>query len=245
MGLDWGTEMENGQIAAGEDSELDLRRLANTRMARRIGYFVLTGVAAVSVARYSGEMVRVAREFAVHETGIEVPEAMLFSFGFGLFVFAVLAHLLYVLATMVWKWRTFVPMLESKKPEEAAIALMQLTSVFATAQRTAQSRQLIGFAALLVGLFELIKALPSNEPIDGAVIPLSLVAMGGATLIVSFWLRYALPYSRVILVPLLQAIIGAEESKLEDSVIDKKVAEIVARIRKQKPWWFIRPTWFL
>jgi hypothetical protein len=228
------------------DSELDLRRIANARMVRRVTLFVLTGVGAAFVARYSSEIAHWFREFANSEAGLQVQEGMLFEFGLLLFVLVVLVHLIYALGTMVWQWRTFVPMLESKMPEEVSVALVRLTSVFATSQRTAQSRQLVGAAAVVIGAVKIYQGWPWEPDFaTAAMIPLCLVAVGATTMFVSFWLRYGFSYSRTVLVPLLEAVVGAEYSRLDDAAVKARVAEIVARVRKQKPWWFIRPTWFL
>lgn len=232
-------------IVDGE-SELDLRRIASARMVRRITLFVMTGVGAAFIARYSNELVHWMRTIAASEIGLQVQEGMLFEFGLTVFVLVVLLHLVYALSTMVWQWRTFVPMLESKMPEEVSVALVRLTSVFATSQRTAQSRQLIGAAAVVIGTVKIYQGWPwQPDFVTAATVPLCLIAAGATTMFISFWLRYGFSYSRTVLVPLLEAVVGAEFSRLDDADIKARVAEIVARVRKQKPWWFIRPTWFL
>jgi hypothetical protein len=237
-----------GLTQSEEDTnhELDLRRIANARMVRRVASFVATGVGAAILARYSSEIAHWSRVLAESETGMQVQEGMLFEFGFAVFALLLLLHLLYALGMMVWQWRTFVPMLESKRPEEVAVALVRLTSIFATSQRTAQSRQLVGAAAVVVGLVKLAQGSPWEPSlIEAATVPVGLIAMGASMMFVSFWLRYGFSYSRTVVVPLLEAVVGAEESRLDEATIKNKVTEIVARLRKQKPWWFIRPIWFL
>lgn len=230
---------------ADSENELDLRRLANARMVRRIVYFVATGAAAALLARSSTEFAHWGRVLA-SQTGFQVKEDQLVEFGFAVLATGFLLQLGYMLGTLVWQWRTFVPLLESKKPEEVAVALIRLTSIFATSQRLAQSRQLVGAGATFFGLGTLIRHLPPDpDLVEGAVIPLILIGIGVTMMFVSFWLRYGFSYARTVLVPLLEAVVGAEQSKLDEATISKRVAEIVKRVRKEKPWWFIRPTWFL
>lgn len=237
---------ELDRLVPDVESELDLRKLANARLVRRAATFVATSLGAVILSRYSDQLVHSARVLAASEAGFQVPEGSLFEFGASLVALAFLLHLLFALATMIWQWRTFVPMLESKIPEEVAVSLVRLTSIFATSQRTAQSRQVIGAASVVVGIVKLAQGWPGDpRPIDSALIPLTLIGIGGTIMFVSFWLRYGFPYSRTVLIPLLEAVVGAEETKLDQLSIDRKVSEIVSRVRKQKPWWFIRPTWFL
>lgn len=234
------------ELVADGEGEIDLRRLAQARMLRRTIVFLSTAFGTAIAARFSTELAGFARSAAVSEAGIELPQGMMFEYSFSLFALAFLLHLGYATALMAWRWRSFIPMLESRRAEEVAIALITLTSVFAQSQRTAQSRSLLGAAAVMFGLVKLAEARPwdPSHDLSESIIVLILISIGAVMLLASFWLRYGFPYSRVVLVPLLQAVVGAEESKLDDATVNSKVDAIMRRVRAQKPWWFYRPTWF-
>ena len=237
----------SGSADSVEQSELDLRRLAKSRFIRRTIVFLSAAFGAAILAKFSTDLLSAARSVGAAEFGdLGIPEGMVFEYAFGLFALGVVIHLAYAVALMGWRWRVFVPLLESRRAEEVAISLVNLTSIFAKAQRTAQSRSLVGAAAVTFGLVKVLDAKFWNGEfsLSDSLIPLLLSATGAVILLVSFWLRYALPHSRVVLVPLLEAVVGAESSSLDEAAIRAKVDEIMNRIRAQKPWWFYRPTWF-
>ncbi len=228
-------------------AEANLRRIAGSRFIRRTLIFLVTTFGATILARFSTDLVGAARSAGITGNGwVAIPENKLFEYGFSAFVLAILLHLAYTSAVMAWRWRVFVPLLESRRPEEVAISLINLTSIFAKSQRIAQSRSLVGAGAVVFGIVKLFDAGALKESFDvsNSLVLLTAVAIGVVILLASFWLRYGFPYSRVVLVPLLTAVVGAELSPLDDSVIATKVEEIMGRVRAQRPWWFYQPAWF-
>lgn len=231
-----------------EDTEEDLKRIAASRQVRRILFFLSAAFGAALFARFSAEAFTSVESFrGILPEEINPPRALLVEYIVGSGAVLLLLHLAYAWTLMILQWRVFKPFLESKQAEGVAVGLINLTTIFGKAQRLSQSRSVAGAAIISFGL---VRVLDGHtyvaDPGQGypvLTIALLLIAIGGVILVASFLLRYGFPFSRVVLVPLLEAVVGAESSTESDEAVRKKVTEIMKRFRAQRPWWFYGPGW--
>lgn len=236
-------------VATDEDTpeELDLKRIAAARQVRRLMLFVATAIGAALFAKFNTELLGAFKNVK-HEQVVlfGVPESLLIDYLISFLALATLLYLIYEWALTRWKWHVFVPMVESKRARDVALGITTLTSLFARAQRTAQARSLMGAIAIVFGIIKLWDvgvAAPSGDA-SGMMIAVLTIVTGALILAASFLLRYGFSYSVVVMVPLLEAVIGAETSAKDEATIRREAQEIVRTIKAEKPWWFYRPAWF-